>query len=283
MLAARGAKLALVGLEPDELREVARACGPDALAIVADTTDTAAIEAAAAETAERFGGIDVVFQNAGIASGGTLSLIDPNALERVLEVNVLGSFRVSRATIPHLEKRRGYLLVNASIAALVTGFPGMGAYAMSKAATEALANTLRLELKHRGVGVGCAYYSWIDTSMVRGGEEHQAFRTLRGTLKGPMAKTYPVGLAAKAAVRGMEKRSRLVVAPWWVRALLPLRGALQRVAEPQILPAVATIEREFEEELRERGDRVFEPVGPGGSAAARGTMTGSTSTTSTSG
>lgn len=269
-LAALGARVALVGLEGEELRAVAAACGADALAIEADITDAPAMQAAMDAAAERFGRIDAVFQNAGIGSGGTLRQIEPAALERTLEVNVLGTFRVARAAMPHLERSGGYLLVNASIAALVNGMPGFGAYALSKAATEALANTLRVELKHHGVAVGCAYFSWIDTDMVRGGEEHRAFRTLRATMKGPLAKTYPVGLAADAAVRGMQRRSRLVVAPWWVRALLPLRAALQPLAEPAILPAVPTIEREYEEELAERGpEEVFQPLGPGGAAAAR--------------
>src|SRR5687768_5190960 len=79
-LAQRGAKLALVGLEGDELRAVAADCGADALAIEADISDLAAMERAMQETADRFGRIDVVFQNAGIASGGTLTLLDPDAL-----------------------------------------------------------------------------------------------------------------------------------------------------------------------------------------------------------
>jgi NAD(P)-dependent dehydrogenase (short-subunit alcohol dehydrogenase family) len=269
-LAARGAKLALVGLEGEELRRVAAACGEDTLAIEADISDLAAMEAAMAATAERFGRIDVVFQNAGIGSGGTLSLISPESMDRTIEVNVLGSFRVARAAIPHLERSGGYLLINASIAAVVTGFPGFGAYAMSKAATEALANTLRVELRHHGIDVGCTYFSWIDTDMVRGAEEHRAFRTLRSTLKGPLAKTYPLSRAVDATIRGMERRSRIVVAPGWVRLLLPLRAALQPLAEPQLRPAVPAIEREFDEELAERGpDEVFQPVGPGGAAAAR--------------
>lgn len=268
-LAARGAKVALVGLEGEELRRVAAACGPDALAIEADITDAEAIERAMAQTSERFGGIDVVFQNAGIGSGGTLRLIEPAALDRTIEVNVLGSFRVARAAIPHLARSRGYLLINASIAALVTGFPGFGAYAMSKAATEALANTLRVELRHLGIDVGCAYFSWIDTDMVRGAEEHRAFRTLRSMLKGPLAKTAPLSVAVDATLRGIDRRSRLVVAPPWVRLLLPLRALLQPLAEPQLHPAVPVIEREFEQEIEERGaEEMSRPVGPGGAAAA---------------
>jgi NAD(P)-dependent dehydrogenase (short-subunit alcohol dehydrogenase family) len=268
--AAKGAKVAVVGLEPDELRAVAASCGNDAIAIEADISDEASINSAYAEAAEHFGRIDVVFQNAGIASAGTLREIDPDAFARVIEVNVVGTFRSCRAALPYLERSGGYLLVNASIAALVTGFPGMGAYSTSKAATEAIANTLRMEMKHHGVDVGCVYYSWIDTDMVRGGEEHRAFRTLRGTLKGPLAKTYPVSLAAERTIAGIERRARLVYAPWWVRALIPLRAVLQPLSEPTLKPSIPVIEREFQEEMAERGaDEVFRPVGAGGAAAER--------------
>src|SRR6478735_5355514 len=77
----------LVGLEPDELAQVAAACGPDAAWFEADVTDSAAIEAAVQGTVERFGGIDVVIANAGIATGGSVRAIDPAAWERVVEVN----------------------------------------------------------------------------------------------------------------------------------------------------------------------------------------------------
>ena len=267
-LAQRGAKLALVGLEREELEAVAAACGHDALAIEADIADLGAMEAAMSATAERFGRIDVVFQNAGIGTAGTLRQVEPEAFDRTIEVNVLGTFRVARAAIPHLERSGGYLLINASIAALAS-LPGFGAYATSKHGTEAIANTLRMELAHRGVGVGCCYFTWIDTSMVAGAEEHQAFRTLRGAMRPPLTKTYPVGVAVDAVVRGMEKRARIVVAPRWVRAMIVMRAAVPRLAEPDLLKVIPQVEKEFEAEVAEHGPEVFQPVGPGGAAAAR--------------
>src|SRR6185312_10811064 len=89
-LAASGAKVALVGLEPEQLAEVAAQCGPDAAWFEADVTDAAALEAAVQGTVERFGGINVVIANAGIATGGSVRSIDPAAWERVVEVNLLG-------------------------------------------------------------------------------------------------------------------------------------------------------------------------------------------------
>ena len=87
-LARRGARLALVGLEPGELARVARACGPEAGWTEADVTDWAALETAVDQAVDRMGGLDVVVANAGIGAGGLIKSVDPWAFERVIEVNL---------------------------------------------------------------------------------------------------------------------------------------------------------------------------------------------------
>ena len=104
--------------------------------------------------------------NAGIASYGSVLQVDPEMAKRVLDVNLLGVFHTARATVPALIERRGYLLIVSSLAAFAAA-PGMAPYDMSKAGNEQLANALRLEVAHLGVGVGSAHMSWIDTAMVR--------------------------------------------------------------------------------------------------------------------
>lgn len=269
-LASAGANVALVGLEPEELERVASDCRGRGLALEADVTDAGALRDAVERTRERFGGIDVLFANAGIGVGALLDRVEPPAFERVIEVNLLGTWRTVHACLPSILERRGYLLINASMSPLVNAFPLMGSYVAAKAAVEALGNTLRLELKHRGVDVGVAYFSWIGTDLVRGGDaEHPAFRYLREQMKGPLGKTYEVSVAGKAVERGVRKRSRIVVGPWWVRGMLPLRGLLTRPSEQQFGPLMPDIERMFEDELRDRGEAVFTAVGAGGRADAR--------------
>src|SRR5919108_5990057 len=163
-LASRGANLALVGLEPEGLERVAEQCGAGAAWFEADVTDWDALERAVEGTVERFGGIDAVVANAGIAPTGTVRLTDPAAFERTIEVNLLGAWRTVRACLPHVVERRGYVLVVASLAA-VAHSPGMSAYAASKSGVEAFANALRVEVRPLGVDVGVAYFSWIDTDM----------------------------------------------------------------------------------------------------------------------
>src|SRR5712691_4996894 len=92
-LHAKGANVALAGLEPERLEANAAALGERAAAFEADTTDLAALERAVADTVERFGGIDVAIANAGIAFAGDLATSPIGHVERVLAVNLLGVWR----------------------------------------------------------------------------------------------------------------------------------------------------------------------------------------------
>jgi NAD(P)-dependent dehydrogenase (short-subunit alcohol dehydrogenase family) len=266
-LARRGAMVSLVGLEPEELERVAAQCGPQAVWFEADVTDHEQLEAAVAGTVERFGGIDVAVANAGIASAGMARAIDSAAFERTIEINLLGVWRTVRACLPQVIDRRGYVLVVASLAAVFHP-PGMGAYAASKAGAEAFADSLRAEVKHLGVDVGVGYFSWIATDMVAGGDQHPAFGFVRERTRGPFAKTYPVSAVGDAVVRGIERRSRAVMVPGWVRVLLALRGVLGPVAEREVRDQVREMDERFQADVAQRGvEDASAPVGAGGIAA----------------
>jgi len=267
-LAAQGANVALVGLEGDELERVASACGSSALAFEADVTDRVQLEAAVEGAVERFGGIDVVMANAGIGGGGPVRHTDPAAFERVIEVNLLGVYRTVHACLPHVIESRGYVLVVASLAAVVHG-PGMASYAASKAGAEAFADSLRLEVRHLGVDVGVGYFSWIDTEMVRGGDAHPAYGGLRSKLPRAAARTYPVSAVGDAVVDGLARRRRVVVVPGWVRAAIALRGVLPLLTERHGLKAAPELDASFARDVAERGVEASRPVGAGGAAASR--------------
>lgn len=275
-LAARGAKVALVGLEPDELAKVAAECGPDAAWFEADVTDRGAIEAAVAAAVERFGGIDVTIVNAGIATGGTVRSIDPDAWERVVEVNLMGSWRTIRAALPHVIARRGYVLQVASLAA-VAHAPFMSAYSVSKAGVEALADSLRTEVARHGVDVGVAYFSWIDTDMVRGADARRELGGMREKLSGPMGKTSTLEECVNGVVDGIERRRRWITVPGWVRAAILLRGPLSVLIDRGGRREVPEVEDKMLAAIeREGAAAVTAPVGAGGAAdsAARGARTG---------
>jgi NAD(P)-dependent dehydrogenase (short-subunit alcohol dehydrogenase family) len=268
-LSARGARLALVGLEPEELERVAAECGADAAAFEADVTDRDQLAAAVEAAVERFGGIDVCMANAGLGGGGPIRHSDPVAFERTIEVNLLGVYRTVALCLPHVVQRRGYVLVVASLAA-ISHAPGMAAYAASKAGAEALADSLRLEVAHLGVGVGVGYFSWIDTDMVRGADEHDALGAMRAKMPAFARKTYPVSDVGDAVVRGIEGRSRSIVVPGWIRGAKVLRGILGRVTERDALKLAPQLDADFERDVATRGVEASRAVGAGGRAGTRG-------------
>jgi NAD(P)-dependent dehydrogenase (short-subunit alcohol dehydrogenase family) len=270
-LAAKGAKVALVGLEPEELEKVAAACGPEAVAFEADVTDRDALASAVEGTVARFGGIDHVVANAGVAPVGTVRKIDPEAFERTIEVNLLGVWRTVRACLPYVIERRGYVLVVASVAAAVHG-PGMAPYAASKAGVEAFADSLRVETNHLGVKVGVGYFSWIGTDMVAGADAHPALGFARANLPGPFGKTYPVAMVGDAVADGIERRRRWVTVPNWVRALLVMRGVLGPLFDAGGRRDAAEMDERFARDVAERGAEASAPVGAGGEAARPGSL-----------
>ena len=143
-LHAAGANVALVGLEPELLEELAASLGDRAAAFEADVTDFEALQRAVRGTVERFGAIDVAIANAGISYIGRLATAPVQQVERALEVNLMGVWRTDRAVIEQIVARRGYLLNIASLAA-ASHTPLMGPYSASKAGVEALTNCLRAE------------------------------------------------------------------------------------------------------------------------------------------
>ncbi|MFZ1178245.1 MAG: SDR family oxidoreductase [Mycobacterium sp.] len=213
----KGAKLVLTDFDKAELAALAAELGEDqVLTAVADVRDLPAMQAAAAQAAERFGGIDVVVANAGIASYGSVLQVDPEAFKRVLDVDVLGVFHTVRATLPAVIDRRGYVLIVSSLAAY-TAAPGLASYTTSKAAVENFANALRLEVTHRGVSVGSAHMSWINTALVRDTKaDLPTFTEMLAKLPWPLNKTTTVDKCADAFVKGIEGRKHRVYCPDWV-------------------------------------------------------------------
>ncbi|MEV8035859.1 SDR family oxidoreductase [Streptomyces sp. NPDC086182] len=257
-LSARGAKVALVGLEAEELKRASERLRGESDHWYADVTDHEAMARVAQEVEQRFGKVDIVVANAGVASGGPFVDSDPLAWRRVIEVNLIGSAVTARAFLPALMKSRGYLLQIASLAAM-TPAPMMSAYCASKSGVEAYAHSLRAEVGHRGVRVGVGYLSWTDTDMVRGADQDEVMRELRQRLPWPSNKTYPLGPAVDRIVAGIERRSSHVYAQWWLRGMQGIRGYL-----PSVIGAVGQREmRRFEPRL---GGVRTGLVGAGGAA-----------------
>ncbi|MDX3262698.1 SDR family oxidoreductase [Streptomyces sp. MI02-2A] len=257
-LSARGATVALVGLEPDALKQVSEQLYGENGHWHADVTDHQAMTRVAREVKERFGKVDIVVANAGVANGGPFADSDPQSWRRVVEVNLIGSAVTARAFLPVLLESRGYLLQIASLAA-ITPAPMMTAYCASKSGVEAFAHSLRAEVAHKGVRVGVGYLSWTDTDMVRGADRDEVMRELRQRLPWPSNKTYPLGPAVDRIVAGIERRSSHVYGQGWLRGMQAVRGWL-----PGIIATVGQRDvRRFEPRLKSVSTGL---VGAGGEA-----------------
>ena len=262
-LAARGARLSLVGMEPERLAALAAELGPAHRWFECDVTDQAALDRAVAGTLEAMGGIDVVVANAGIASNGTVAVTPVEAQVRVLEVNLVGVVRTIAATLPAVTERKGYYLLVSSAAA-VAAMPGLAAYSASKIGVEHFATCFRLEVAHKGVGVGTAHPCWIWTDMVRDMEHDlDAFEQLRRKLPGPFGSTTSVEECAAALVHAIERRKRKVFIP---KSLGPLAAVRQFFSSPlaervlggEIKRRIPELEREMRQLGRSFGEHSVE-------------------------
>jgi NAD(P)-dependent dehydrogenase (short-subunit alcohol dehydrogenase family) len=267
---ARTHRVALLDLDAPGVERAARAI-PDAFGAACDIADGASVRDAVARVVVECGGIDVCISNAGMATAGTLRQLDPDVVAAQFNVNLVGNWRFIHAALPHVVARRGYVLGVASAAAL-TAPPGLGAYAASKAGLEKLLDVLRVETADLGVAVGVAYFSWIDTDMVRGAERHHpSFARLRAGLSGPASRTLPVGDAADAIVRGVQQRARRIGAPGFVGALYRLRGLVPELLDREARKNALEIDRITAEMVAERGafGAGLRPDEPASGAAAR--------------
>jgi NAD(P)-dependent dehydrogenase (short-subunit alcohol dehydrogenase family) len=171
-----GAKVMLVDRDERGLRAAADAIGGDRVAIaVADVSDAAATAAYVAKTVERFGGIDILFANAGSEGHfAHLTEVPLEEFDRVIAINVRGVFLAIRSVAPHLGKRGGGSIVCTSSVAGLIASPGLGAYVASKHAVIGLMRTAAVELAPKKIRVNSLNPGPIENRMMRSIEEQAA-------------------------------------------------------------------------------------------------------------
>ena len=253
-LASHGARLALVGLEPETMAAVAARCGEGTFVAECDVSSSEQVTRAVDGAAEALGGLDVVVANAGIATGGPLRSQDQRSWERVIEINLLGVMYTDRAALPHLERSGGYVLNIASTAAVLRG-PGMSAYCAAKAGVEALSDCLRVEMQPLGVRVGVAYFLFLDTDMVNDGErEMPLLQRAKAEMPKAFSRTYPLAPAIDEVVAAIAQRRRRVAYPRWFLKTLAVRQLFaSALAERRMQKIAPDAIREYERMVAERG------------------------------
>ena len=154
------------------------------LALAADVTDGAAVQAAVREAAERLGGLDILVNNAGIGATGTVADNSDEEWQRVLDVNVVGIARVTRAALPHLQRSDHAAVVNVCSAVSFLGVRSRALYSASKGAVAALTLAMAADHVQDGIRVnavapGTAATPWVDRLLQQAESPEAAAEGLR--------------------------------------------------------------------------------------------------------
>ncbi len=200
-----GSKVAVLDIDAGGAEVAAsdlRSAGADAIALVCDVTSQESANAAIAAVISRWGGVDVLINNAGVTQLGNFADTPPSLYRRVFDINVFGAIHCTQAALPSLVARRGAIVVLSSVAGLAPLY-GRSGYSASKHALHGLFETLRCELEGSGVDVTMVCPGFTDTAI----EQHALGTGARPTV-GRAAAPQDV---ADAIYRGVVARRRLLV------------------------------------------------------------------------
>ena len=206
LAASKGDKVALVARGKD-IDAQAKTIGENAIGLVADVTDPASVTRACAEVAERWGGIDVLVNNAGLHRGGLIGSLALDDWQAVLDTNLSGPLNFVRAALPYLGE--GGAVVNIGAIVGLRGFSGDAAYGASKAGLAGLTQVLAVELARRGIRVNLVIPGMTSTEMTAG---------ISARAKAKLVAAIPLGREGTA-----EELADVV---WWVAGSPYMTGSI---------------------------------------------------------
>ena len=209
-LSSRGAKVGLIARRADALNELVReieAASGKAIALPADVMDAHSLGVAADRLRSTFGPIDVLVANAGVGATVDAAELKGSSVASVINVNVLGAANSVEAVVPEMVKRgSGQLVVISSLAAY-RGLPKSAAYCASKAAVSAFFESLRLDLKPRGIDVTIIHPGFIKTPLTAGRDAQMPF-------------LMELDDAVAKIVGAIEKRRKSYAFPWQLASIV---------------------------------------------------------------
>jgi NAD(P)-dependent dehydrogenase (short-subunit alcohol dehydrogenase family) len=174
MLAGLGAKTALLarrGAPLEELANKIRNQGGNALVLTADVTRRDQVRDAIRKGLEHFGHVDMLVNSAGVLAPGPVETMEPRDLQRMLDVNLLGTVHTMQALLPSMRQAGSGAIVNIASLAGRRGMPPLGGYCATKFALVGLTEALRVELYRTGVRVSLVMPGVVATPMLKGGAE----------------------------------------------------------------------------------------------------------------
>ncbi len=177
-LHAQGAAVGLSGTRVEALEALAAELGARAQVLPCDLSDPAACQALPGRAEAALGGLDILVNNAGLTRDNLAVRIKDEDWNLVLEVNLTAAFRLIRASLRGMMKRRWGRIVGITSVVGVTGNPGQANYAASKAGMIGMSKSLAQEVASRGITVNCVAPGFIETAMTEGLGEPQREKLL---------------------------------------------------------------------------------------------------------
>ena len=221
-LAKEGARIALVGRRKDPIERVAREIGERAFAISADVSKAGEISRLLEETVHRFGGLNVLVNNAGVLHVGTAEQITEEQWDDTFNLNVRSVWLLSRAVLPHMRKSGGGSIINLASVLGIVGARNRAAYAPSKGAMVQLTKCMAIDHGHENIRVNAICPSFVETELtahlIGQAPDAAAFRRER-TAAHPIGRLgRPEDIAGLAVYLASDESS------WVTGAVLPVDG-----------------------------------------------------------
>jgi NAD(P)-dependent dehydrogenase (short-subunit alcohol dehydrogenase family) len=235
-LTQRGAQVVIADVDLATAQSVAGSLPRGhALALHCDVTQLDSVQEAVRRTLEEFGRIDVAIANAGVLGrGGTMRTLTPGQVCGVMSVNVDGVVNTVSATLNPVIDSRGQIVLVSSVFAYING-AGAIPYAMSKAAVEQLGRGLGVELASHGASAMTAYFSLIETDMIRHGVDADPHvLALLAAMPKFILKRIQPQTAAAAIVEGLERRRSSITVPGRWRPVAALRGVAGPIVDAKL-------------------------------------------------
>jgi NAD(P)-dependent dehydrogenase (short-subunit alcohol dehydrogenase family) len=235
-LAQRGARVVIADIDLAAAQSVAESLPRGhGRALQCDVTQLDSVQDVARQALEHYGRIDVVIANAGVLGrGGTMRTLTPGQVCGVMSVNVDGVVNTVSATLDPVIDSRGQIVLVSSVFAYING-AGAIPYAMSKAAVEQLGRGLGVELARHGASAMTAYFSLIETDMIRHGvDADPEVHALLSAMPKFVLKRIQPRTAAEAIADGLERRRSSITVPGRWRPVAALRGVAGPIVDARL-------------------------------------------------
>lgn len=233
-VARRGGVCALASRRIELLRSLSRRIEdefprvPPPMPVICDVTDRSSIRDAMRLAAGQLGGIDLLINNAGISVYGDAERTRLSDVEELVRVNFLGSVQTMHEVLPHLDRQGGGAIVNIASLAAIHGVPYLSAYGASKAAIAAYSQSLRAELRARGIRVQVVYPGYTQTPLFRSEKKV-------GGARRPRPPYTPAREVADSILTAIEKEQEETLLTAKGKLMSALHGVLPRLVDVVML------------------------------------------------